>query len=249
LAAHTVSSAEALPGAGPTSSDGVVGETTSPPAAGTLEAALAEWARLARQYRASLERVLTFQEEAAARTAATARNRRDLLARGLVSRREVDDSERAAAAALDALEATRAAIARVDEVIVEAEAVPEVAALPAPEPGEVRELPTLIVHAGPAGWTPAVTARLQQLFQERFGRPLPLSAVGQTALHTRLGFDHRSAIDVAVHPESPEGQAVIAWLRAQGVSFLAFRARVRGESSGAHLHVGEPSPRLISLPP
>ena len=35
------------------------------------------------------------------------------------------------------------------------------------------------------------------------------------------------------------------WLRAQGVSFLAFRAARAGVATGAHLHVGEPSPRRL----
>ena len=173
---------------------------------------------------------------------------RALLGSGAVSRREVEESERAAGAARAAAEATRAAIAEADHVIAEAEAVREIAALPPPEPGEVRVLPALIRYAGTSGWSPAMTSRLQQFYRERFGQPLPLSAVGQTSLHDRLGFDHRNAIDVAVHPDTPEGQAVMAWLREQGVSFLAFRGRLPGESTGAHVHVGEPSPRLAVTP-
>jgi hypothetical protein len=46
-----------------------------------------------------------------------------------------------------------------------------------------------------------------------------------------------------VHPDSAEGRALIAWLRSQGVSFLAFRGPVSGEATGAHVHIGEPSPR------
>jgi hypothetical protein len=76
-----------------------------------------------------------------------------------------------------------------------------------------------------------------------------VSAFGQTPLHDRLGFDHRNAVDVAVHPDSVEGQALMAWLREHGVSFLAFRGPVAGEATGAHVHVGEPSPRLAALRP
>jgi hypothetical protein len=42
---------------------------------------------------------------------------------------------------------------------------------------------------------------------------------------------------------APEGRALIAWLQRQGVSFLAFRGPVRGTATGAHVHIGEPSPR------
>jgi hypothetical protein len=71
-----------------------------------------------------------------------------------------------------------------------------------------------------------------------------VSAFGQTPVHDRLGFDHRNALDVALHPDTAEGQALMTWLRGQGVSFLAFRHAVAEEATGAHVHVGEPSPRL-----
>jgi len=209
----------------------------------------AELARLAREYRASLERLLALQEEAAARLAAAADSRRALLASGVVSRREVEQSETAAGDARAAADRTRAAIAEAETVIAEAEAAREVAELPSPERGEVRVLPTLVRYVGSAGWSLAMTARLERFYRERFGRPLPVSAFGQTPLHQRLGFDHRNAVDVAVHPDTVEGQAVMAWLRDNGVSFVAFRGRVPGEATGAHVHVGEPSPRLTAFPP
>jgi hypothetical protein len=101
----------------------------------------------------------------------------------------------------------------------------------------------LLSHHGPAAWSLARVDSVQRFFTERFGRPLPISALGQTPVHDRLGFDHRNAVDVAVHPDSAEGKALIAWLRSQGLSFLAFRGPVSGEATGAHLHIGEPSPR------
>jgi hypothetical protein len=213
-----------------------------------LEQARADLARLAREYRASLERLLVLQDEAVARTADTAQRRRALLESRVVSRREVEESERAADGARAAAERTREAIAEADTAIAEAEAIRETAALPPPEPGEVRVLPTLVRHVGAGRWSLSMVPGLQSLFFERFARPLPVSALGQTSLHDRLGFDHRNALDVAVHPDSPEGQAVMAWLRENGISFIAFRGIVPGQSTGAHIHVGEPSPRLVTLP-
>jgi hypothetical protein len=74
-------------------------------------------------------------------------------------------------------------------------------------------------------------------------RPLPVSAYGQTALHDRLGFDHRHALDVAVHPDTSEGRALVAFLKAHGIPFIAFRTAEVGASTGAHVHIGSPSPR------
>jgi hypothetical protein len=77
----------------------------------------------------------------------------------------------------------------------------------------------------------------------KFGRTLPISAFGQTGLHTHLGFDHRNSVDVALHPDSPEGRLLLAKLRSFGVPFIAFRRAVPGIATGAHIHVGNPSPR------
>jgi hypothetical protein len=59
-----------------------------------------------------------------------------------------------------------------------------------------------------------------------------------------MGLDHRNALDVAVHPDSPEGRALMGYLRAAGIPFIAAWGAIPGSASGAHLHVGQPSPRL-----
>lgn len=212
-----------------------------------LERARAEMVRTAREYRASLDRVLALQEEPAQRTAATARERRALVDEGILSRREAEESEAAAAVAAEAVARTRASIAEADMLVVEAEAERQLAALPPAPRGETQVTPTLVRHAGDREWSLVMAPTISRLFSDRFGRPLPVSAFGQTPLHDRLGFDHRHAIDVAVHPDSPEGQALMGWLRERGVSYLAFRGPVPGAATSAHVHIGDPSPRLISM--
>jgi hypothetical protein len=51
-------------------------------------------------------------------------------------------------------------------------------------------------------------------------------------------------MDVAVHPDSIEGKALIAHLRTSGIPFIAFRGAVAGSSTGPHIHIGKPSGRL-----
>jgi hypothetical protein len=99
-------------------------------------------------------------------------------------------------------------------------------------------------YRGPARWSLAEAPKVQGFFARRFGRPLPVSAFGQTPVHDRLGFDHRDAIDVAVTPDSPEGRALMAFLRSAGISFIAFRGALPGEATGAHIHIGAASRRL-----
>jgi hypothetical protein len=227
---------------------GVSAAWASTTALDRLAEARGELIRASREYRASLERLLPFQAEAARRAAATAEQRRALLADGLVSRREVEETEAVAAAAVEALARTRAGLAEADRVVAEAEAAELLAVLPPPAPGESRESPARIYHFGPGPWSLAMVPQVEQFFESRFGRVLPVSALGQTALHGQLGLDHRNAMDVAVHPDSAEGQAVMAWLRERGIPFLAFRGPVPGASTGAHVHIGEASPRLVARP-
>jgi hypothetical protein len=47
-----------------------------------------------------------------------------------------------------------------------------------------------------------------------------------------------------LHPDSPEGKALIAFLRGNGIPFLAFRSAVAGTATGAHIHIGYPSHRI-----
>jgi hypothetical protein len=102
----------------------------------------------------------------------------------------------------------------------------------------------LIRHTGAADWTIDDIGEIDAFFRRRFGRPLPISALGQSATHDRLGLDHSGAADVAVRPGSAEGRALIGFLRAAGIPFTAFRGRVLRMSTGPHIHIGPPSPRL-----
>jgi hypothetical protein len=111
--------------------------------------------------------------------------------------------------------------------------------------GGYEQTATLIRYNGPTAWSLKTgAAKVEQFFATRFGRPLPVSAYGQTALHDRMGLDHRDALDVAVHPDSPEGRALMEYLREAGIPFIAAWGVVPGATSGAHIHVGQPSPRL-----
>ena len=95
--------------------------------------------------------------------------------------------------------------------------------------------------------SPSELALLERHFTARSGRALPVSSMGQTDVHTRLGLDHRHAVDLAIHPDSADGRFVMAWLRERGIAFLAFRGARAGVATGAHIHVGRPSERLTTV--
>jgi hypothetical protein len=62
-------------------------------------------------------------------------------------------------------------------------------------------------------------------------------------LHNRWGLDHRNAMDVGISPDSVEGQALMEFLRANGIPFAAFRVAIPGSATGPHIHIGLPSHR------
>ena len=219
--------------------------TASPPAPAAqreLEAARAAQAEAAHRYRESLGALLPLREAAVTRAERALERQQALVAEGLVAPAEIESAERALAAARDDAERTRTSMREAETVATEAEAARELAALPPTAPGEVRAGATLIRHDGRAAWSLAQLPTLERFFVERFHRPLPVSARGQTPVHDRLGFDHHEALDVAVHPDSAEGRALMEYLRTHSIPFLAFRAARPGVATGAHVHVGRPSP-------
>jgi hypothetical protein len=92
-------------------------------------------------------------------------------------------------------------------------------------------------------WRLADAGKVKDFFMAKFSRPLPLSAFGQSDLHTRWGLDHRNGMDVNLHPDSVEGRALIEFLRAESIPFLVFRGPIPGVATGPHIHVGNRSSR------
>src|SRR5712691_5449652 len=84
----------------------------------------ADLVAVVRDYRAALERVREFDEAAVERAAREAEKRRELLARAIVSRRELEESERVLAAAEAKLAETRGRIQEADHTLLEALAEP-----------------------------------------------------------------------------------------------------------------------------
>ncbi|HTN70231.1 MAG TPA: hypothetical protein VMO00_04005, partial [Methylomirabilota bacterium] len=96
---------------------------------------------------------------------------------------------------------------------------------------------------GGTSWSLAEAPKIETFFLQTFGHALPVSAFGQTATHDRLQFDHRNAMDIALHPDSKEGRSLLEYLRQAGIPFIAFRGALAGAATGAHIHIGNPSLR------
>ena len=182
---------------------------------------------------------------------------RQLAAEGLAAKAKVEESEESLAEMRASVDVLRRQIDDSDRVIAEVAAMAEAEKLAKIEAAKLRTAqsrvlrPTLygtnsliIRHAGSTYWTAANISGVQSFFASTFGRGLPVSAHGQTATHTRLGFDHSRGVDVALHPDSAEGRALISYLQSRGIPFIAFRGAVVGSSTGPHIHIGPPSSRI-----
>ena len=136
----------------------------------------------------------------------------------------------------------RAAIVR--EVTQMARAEELLATRLAEEPSTAHEIAER--HDGDGVFTNADFTAVEKAFESRFGKPLPVSAMGETAVHRALGFDHRGRVDVALHPDTPEGVWLREYLNARRIPYFAFRQAVPGKATGAHIHLGPMSTRLES---
>jgi len=99
-------------------------------------------------------------------------------------------------------------------------------------------------YEGDGIFTMGTFARVELDFIKQFGKPLPVSAMGETAVHRSLGFDHRGRVDVALHPDQPEGRWLLEYLIDRHIPYFAFRQAVPGKATGAHIHIGPMSTRL-----
>ncbi len=225
---------------------------------GELSAARAALVEATEEYKAGTREMIRLKEAEIARAEQAHEQLKGLVADGLVARRELEEGERALAGKRAALADLRQQMTDSDNLIAEVwaaeEAEKQAQELAKTQAATLRRLlrPTakfgatsvVIRHTGGSGWTVSNLAGVQSFFWNAFGRPLPTSAVGQTPTHDRLGFDHRRAVDVALHPDSAEGRALIGYLQANGITFIAFRAAIPGSATGPHIHIGPPSHRI-----
>ncbi len=200
-------------------------------------------------YQESLDKLLGFYTDEVKRAAELVEKRHKLLDLGVIARRELDDSEQALKVAQNKVVEVRKQMDEAGEMLAEVIAAEEDARKAAEARSRMPELyrPGLVMvrYTGLNNWSLAEAGKIEAFFQTKFGRPLPISAWGQSPTHDRLGFDHRHALDVAVHPDSLEGRALMDYLRSLGIPFTAFRAPIAGSATGVHIHIGQPSHRVI----
>jgi hypothetical protein len=176
-----------------------------------------------------------------------------LVNEGLVAKVELQKQEESLAALRAKLAATHQQVADAQQRIVDIRTADELAKTQLAAAKASAQLaarsqsflkPTIMRYSGSSPWLMTNLPGIQSFFTAKFGRALPTSAIGQSATHNQLGYDHRNAVDVPLHPDSLEGQTLINFLRSQGIPFLAFRGAIPGVATGPHIHIGSPSHRI-----
>ena len=195
-------------------------------------------------YRESLEQLLVLHKQNEERTAQSVEKKRQLFDMGLIAKRELEEVEGELVEAKNKTVEIQTQIDSVDHLVAEVQVEEQLARMPAVSPGSMPSTALLIRYVGASRWAMSDINKIDAFFRLKFNRPLPVSAIGHTVTHEQLGFDHHNAIDVALHPDSAEGQELINYLRSQGISFIAIRGAIAGSATGAHIHIGPASKRI-----
>jgi hypothetical protein len=196
-----------------------------------------------KESRARYDQLLSIYEEEKKRLSEDFEKRKELYQQGLIARAEVVPVQQALLASIRNIMDVKRWILEDDIAIAEVTLRDELLRLPELARGGYSEGGALIRFNGGALWSLAEAPKIESFFSEAFGKTLPVSAFGQSPAHDRLRFDHRDAMDVALHPDSNEGRHLISHLRQLGIPFIAFRSSIPGASTGAHIHIGRPSVR------
>jgi hypothetical protein len=207
-----------------------------------------EMVRAAEIYKTSLKQLLAAREAEAVKASTQLETLKGLYADGLISKRELDDSEHELLGIRQKAEEVRKQLAATDALVVESLAEADSMAefdAPSRSTSSIKKV-AYLRYKGYANWSVSDAGKIEKFFSAKFRRPLPIVALGQSDLHARWGYDHRNAVDVALHPDSTEGKALMNYLSSQGISFLAFRRAVPGAATGPHIHIGPPSKKLTT---
>ena len=189
------------------------------------------------------QQLLQLQEAEVTRLTASTDQLRPLYEDGLIARLEFEKAEKDLADAKAKVEGTRLAIANAEKLAADQKKTAELAKATPPVKTLVKTT-SFVTRSTVGSWSLANLSSVQQFFSKTFGKALPVSTIGQSATHNRMGWDHRNSVDVGLHPDSAEGRALMSYLQSANIPFLAFRSAIAGVSTGPHIHIGAPSHRL-----
>ena len=206
-----------------------------------------EFIKLTNEYKESLGKLLPFYEKNLKRAEDDLEKSKKLLAEGLIPKTQVEENERALAAARQKIAETNRAMTSADEqvaaVLVETAANEEISKNLRLARQSLVRTSAFTRFTGSGGWSLGEAYKIQRFFSDTFKKQLPIAVFGQGAIHERWRLDHRNAMDIQLHPDGVEGRALLDYLQKNGIPYLAFRSAIPGTATGPHIHIGRPSHR------
>jgi len=206
-----------------------------------------DYIKTTNEYKASLEKLIAIYEKNVKKAKERLDQSKKLLEEGLISRVEVEKYELAVDEAQEKLDGARhqlkEADAQIAAVLVETEAEKMIAKNLRLARQRLVRTGSFIRFTGTSGWGLGQAWKIQRFFSDSFKKQLPVAVFGQGAIHERWRLDHRNAMDISLHPDSAEGQALLSFLQQNGIPYLAFRSAIPGTATGPHIHIGRPSHR------
>src|SRR5678815_4146398 len=206
-----------------------------------------EYVKATRDYKASLEKLLAIYEDNVTKAEAELAKVRKLFEEGLVAKAQVEEQERLVGGQKDKVTETRRQMASADsqiaDVLVEEEADAMLAKNLRLAKNKLVRTTSFMRYNGASGWSLGDAWKIQRFFSDTFNKQLPIAVFGQGAIHDRWRLDHRNAMDIQLHPDGVEGQALLNFLQKNGIPYSAFRSAIPGTATGPHIHIGRPSHR------
>ncbi|HJT68158.1 MAG TPA: hypothetical protein VJ749_17005 [Pyrinomonadaceae bacterium] len=206
-----------------------------------------QYVQATKDYKASLEKLLAFYEADVKKAEEKLAQSQKLLAEGLIAKAQVTESEHTLAAAQAKVAETKRDMSRADDqiagVLVEEDADQQLAKNLNLAKQRLVRTSSFIRFTGGPGWNLGEAWKVQRFFSDTFHHELPIAVFGQGAIHDRWRLDHHNSMDIQLHPDSAEGQALLNFLQRNGIPFLAFRSAIPGTATGPHIHIGRPSHR------
>ena len=200
-----------------------------------------------KEYKASLQKLLALYQASVRKADQRLVQSQELFKDGLVSKKQVEESEHAVDVEKEKVSGVEQQIATADtqiaQTLLEVEGDKQIARLGRLRKGSMVQTTSFIRFNGGSGFLLSNAGKIQSFFLQKFNRPLPIAVFGQGAIHDRWRLDHHNAMDVSLSPDGPEGQALMEYLRVNGIPFSAFRGAIPGVATGPHIHIGLPSHR------
>lgn len=223
-------------------------KTPPPPAPVTeLTRLRDEFVKATNEYKASLQKLLAFHEADVKRAEEKLAVSQKLFDEGLIAKAQVEESKLALAAAQQKVAETRRQMTGADDqiaaVLVEQEVDEQLAKNLNLAKQRLVRTSSFIRFTGGSGWNLGEAYKIQRFFSDTFKHELPIAVFGQGAIHDRWRLDHRNAMDIQLHPDGVEGQALLNFLERNGIPYSAFRSAIPGTATGPHIHIGRPSHR------